>query len=140
MNYLLDTNACIALINGKPASVRGRFQKALETNSEVLVSAIAAFELWYGVAKSSQPEANQQRLQTFFAGPITLLPFEDEDARFAGALRGALEAIGKPIGAYDLLIAGQALRHKITLVTANISEFARIQDLDWQDWGKPPQA
>ena len=140
MNYLLDTNACIALINGKPASVRSRFQKAMETNSEVLVSAIAAFELWYGVAKSSRQETNQQRLQAFFAGPITLLPFEDEDARAAGALRGALEAIGKPIEAYDLLIAGQALRHKITLVTANVSEFARIKGLDWQDWGKPQKA
>jgi len=28
-----------------------------------------------------------------------------------------LEASGKPIGTYDLLIAGQALRHKLTLIT-----------------------
>ncbi len=29
MNYLLDTNACIALINGEPASVRNRFRAAI---------------------------------------------------------------------------------------------------------------
>jgi tRNA(fMet)-specific endonuclease VapC len=48
-----------------------------------------------------------------------------------------LEADGKPIGAYDLLIAGQVLRNKFTLVTSNVREFARVKGLAWQDWGKP---
>ena len=39
-----------------------------------------------------------------------LLPFEDEDAAVAGSVRASLETSGKSIGAYDLLIAGQALR------------------------------
>jgi hypothetical protein len=43
---------------------------------------------------------------------------------------------GKPIGAYDLLIAGQALHRKLTLVTANAKEFGRIKSLLWEDWGK----
>ena len=134
--YLLDTNACIALINGKPASVRTRFQQALDADAKVLVSAIVAFELWYGVAKSSPQEANARLLSTFFAGPISLLPFDEEDARIAGSVRAAIESAGKPIGAYDLLIAGQAMRHKLTLVTANAREFGRIKDLQWEDWGK----
>jgi tRNA(fMet)-specific endonuclease VapC len=137
VNYLLDTNACIALINGKPSSVRSRFRKALVTGGQVFVPSIVAFELWYGVAKSSQPEANRQRLGVFFAGPITLLPFDDADAQSAGAIRAALEVLGKPIGAYDLLIAGQALQRKFALVTANVMEFARVKGLAWQDWSKP---
>jgi predicted nucleic acid-binding protein len=32
------------------------------------------------------------------------------------------------------LIAGQALRHKATLVTANSSEFRRVRGLRIQDW------
>jgi predicted nucleic acid-binding protein len=40
------------------------------------------------------------------------------------------------IGAYDLLIACQAVRHKMTLVTANSKEFGRVQELDWEDWAK----
>jgi tRNA(fMet)-specific endonuclease VapC len=136
VNYLLDTNACIALINGKPVSVRARFRKAIAAEKKVFVSSVVSFELWYGAAKSSRPEANQQRLQAFFAGPITPLAFEDEDAQAGGTIRAALEAEGKPIGAYDLLIAGQALRHGLTLVTANVSEFARIRGLTWQNWGK----
>jgi tRNA(fMet)-specific endonuclease VapC len=137
VTLLLDTNACIALINGKPASVRTRFQKAIGGGATVFVPSVVAFELWYGVAKSSHQEANRHRLEAFFAGPVAMLPFEEEDAKVSGAVRAALEADGKPIGAYDLLIAGQVLRNKFTLVTSNVREFARVQGLAWQDWGKP---
>lgn len=136
MDYLLDTNACIALINGKPAAVRTRLQKAINADVQVLVSSIAVFQLWYGVAKSAREEFNRNRLQTFLAGPVGVLPFEDADARAAGTVRAALEASGRPIGAYDVLMAGQALHHQLTLVTANVSEFSRVQGLAWQDWAR----
>ncbi len=137
MNYLLDTNACIALINGNPPSVRAKFRKATNLAGQVFVSSIALFELWYGVAKSSRRDFNKKRLETFFAGPIHPLSFEDQDAEIAGAIRADLESIGKPIGAYDLLIPGQAIRKKLTLITANLSEFARIKGLAWADWRRP---
>jgi tRNA(fMet)-specific endonuclease VapC len=136
VDYLLDTNACIALINGHPLAVRAKLQKAAAAGSHVLVSPVALFELWYGVAKSARQDFNRKRLETFLAGPVLALPFEDADARVAGLVRAALEASGKPIGAYDLLIAGQALRHQLTLVTANVKEFSRIRGLLWQDWAK----
>ncbi len=136
MDYLLDTNACIALINGQPDRVRTRMQKATDAGARVLVSSIAVFELWYGVDKSAKKEFNRKRLEKFLTGPILVLAFEDADARVAGSVRAALEAIGKPIGAYDLLMAGQALRHQVTLVTANVSEFSRVKGLAWQDWAK----
>jgi tRNA(fMet)-specific endonuclease VapC len=137
VDYLLDTYACIALINGHPATVRTRMQKATAGGNHVLVSSVAVFELWYGVAKSTKQEFNRKRLETFLAGPILVLPFEDADARVAGSVRSALESVGKPIGAYDLLMAGQALRHQLTLVTANVSEFSRVKGLVWQDWARP---
>jgi tRNA(fMet)-specific endonuclease VapC len=134
--YLLDTNACIAVINGKPGSVRARLQKEFHGEEKVFVSSVVAFELWSGVAKSTRLAANAQLLTTFFAGPIGLLAFDDEDAKIAGTVRASLEAAGKPIGAYDILIAGQALRHRLTLVTANSREFGRVKSLEWEDWGK----
>jgi tRNA(fMet)-specific endonuclease VapC len=137
VNYLLDTNACIALINGSPAGVRLRLERALEDGAGVAVSAVVAFELWYGAAKSARRQANRQRLETFFAGPLELVPFDDEDARAAGEVRAALESAGTPIGAYDLLIAGQALRYDSTLVTANTAEFSTVGDLRWEDWASP---
>jgi tRNA(fMet)-specific endonuclease VapC len=136
VDYLLDTNACIALINGEPAAVWTRLRKATTAGGQVLVSSIAVFELWYGVDKSTKKEFNRKRLETFLAGPIPMLPFEDADARVAGSVRATLEAMGRPIGAYDLLMAAQALRHQLTLVTVNVSEFSRVKGLAWQDWAK----
>ncbi len=138
MNYLLDTNACIALINGSPPPVRPRLERALEDGAGVAVPAVVTFELWYGAAKSARRQANRQRLETFFAGPLELLPFDDDDARLAGEIRATLEDAGTPIGAYDLLIAGQARRYDATLVTTNASEFSRVADLRWEDWASPP--
>src|SRR5271154_2241303 len=110
MNYLLDTNACIALINGKSPVLRTRFNKVLAEEAKVMVPSAVAFELWYGVAKSGRPEANALLVEAFLSGPVSLLPFDPEDAQVAGQVRAALEKVGKPIGAYDLLIAAQALR------------------------------
>jgi len=132
--YLLDTNACIALINGNEASVRRKFQRAVGRESVILLSSIVAFELWYGVAKSQRKESNTARLDAFFAGPLEWTLFDEEDARAAGTVRAELEAVGTPIGAYDVLLAGQARRHGATLVTSNSREFARVSGLKWEDW------
>lgn len=134
MAYLLDTNVCIALINGSSPPVRARFAKAVESREPVWIPSVSAYELWYGVAKSVQKQANTLRLQKFLDGPVQLLESEGEDARHAGEIRNRLERAGRPIGAYDVLIAGQALHRKLTLVTANTREFARVPGLLWQDW------
>lgn len=134
MNYLLDTNVCIALLNETSPKIEARVAKELHSNSELSVSSVSVFELWYGVAKSTRRQSNTQKLGEFLANWINLLPFDREDARFAGELRIELESVGRPIGQYDLLIAGQALRHKMTLVTGNAREFRRIKGLSWEDW------
>jgi tRNA(fMet)-specific endonuclease VapC len=132
--YLLDTNACIALINGTQVHVRRRFQRAIARDSVMLLSSVVAFELWYGVAKSQRKESNAQRLDLFLAGPLEWTPFDEDDARAAGAVRAELEAAGTPIGAYDVLLAGLARRRGATLVTSNVKEFGRVADLKWEDW------
>lgn len=134
MNYLLDTNAVVALLRNKPAAVRERYRTAVASGDSFALSSVVLFELWYGAAKSSQVSENAERLRVLLAGDLDLLDFDDEDAKTAGHVRAALERAGNPIGAYDLLIAGQALRRGLTVVTANTSEFARVAGLNWQDW------
>jgi tRNA(fMet)-specific endonuclease VapC len=136
MNYLLDTNACIVLINGSSDAFRKRFDHALSAGDQLFVSSVPMFELWYGVFKSGRLQFNSERLEAFLEGPITLLPFDEDDARAAGSIRALLRQRGKPIGAYDVLLAGQAVHRKLILVTANISEFSRVKDLACQDWSK----
>ncbi len=134
MRYLLDTNACIAVINGRPESVRERFARAAGSGDTVATSTVVAFELWYGVSKSARQEANEAKLSAFLAGPVDMLDFEEEDAHVAGTIRAELERTGTPIGAYDLLIAAQGLRLGATVITANGSEFGRVPTLSWEDW------
>ena len=133
MTYLLDTNACIAAINGRPASLRARLAEVMARGETVAASTITLFELWYGVAKSARVKANTERLAVFLA-PLEILPFDDEDARLAGMVRAELERAGTPIGAYDCLSPGQALRHGTMLVTANVQEFERVPGLRWENW------
>jgi tRNA(fMet)-specific endonuclease VapC len=99
-----------------------------------LLSSIVAFELWYGVAKSQRKDHNRQRLTAFLAGPFEWTMFDDDDAEAAGIVRAELEATGTPIGAYDVLLAGQALRRRAILVTSNAKEFGRVPGLKWEDW------
>ena len=132
--YLLDTNACIALINGTEASVRRRFQRAVARDSVILLSSIVVFELWYGVAKSQRKDSNRQRLEAFFAGPLEWTLFDEDDAQAAGTVRAELETAGTPIGAYDVLLAGQARRRGAILVTSNTKEFVRVAGLKQEDW------
>jgi tRNA(fMet)-specific endonuclease VapC len=136
MNYLLDTNSCIALMSPAANSVQKRFARASRKGSKFFVPSVVAFELWYGVFKSARQKENTKRCEVFFAGPLDTLPFQAADARVAGELRAELGSAGRPIGAYDLLIAGQAVRQKMTLITANVSEFARVKGLVWDDWSK----
>lgn len=100
----------------------------------MLVSSVVTFELWCGVAKSQRKEANTQRLLAFLAGPLEWTLFDEEDAREAGAVRAELEIAGRPIGAYSVLISGQARRRGATLVTAKVGEFERVAGLKWADW------
>jgi len=136
MNYLLDTNSCIALMSTSANSVQKRFARESRRGSKFFVPSVVAFELWYGVFKSARQKENTTRCEVFFAGPLETLSFQAADARVAGELRTELESSGRPIGAYDLLIAGQAVRHQMTLITANVSEFARVRGLLWDDWSK----
>ena len=138
MNYLLDTNAVIALLKDQPPNVRNRLRRLVRPGVSIAVSTIVLYELWYGVARSQRRRENAERLRVFLSGNIDVARFDEDDAVTAGDLRAALEAAGTPIGPYDLLIAAQALRSSATLVTANVSEFARVRGLDWQDWTAEP--
>ena len=137
MNYLLDTSTCVDAIKGRVPGVRKRFAVALRSGEHVHVPSVVAFELWYGVAKSNLPDANAALVRTFLSGVTGILAFEEEDAQVAGRVRARVEKVGRPIGAYDLLIASQALRLRMTLVTANVREFSRIKGLVWEDWSRP---
>jgi len=134
VSYLLDTNVCIALINGTSSKVRARFAQVSRQKAALATSAIVVHELWYGVAKSELAAQNARALAVFLNSGITVLDYSAKDAQAAGEIRAELERRGKRIGEYDMLIAGQAYSRNLTLVTANTGEFARVRSLTVEDW------
>jgi tRNA(fMet)-specific endonuclease VapC len=134
VNYLLDTNVCIALINGSSGKVRSRFIQAARSRAVISTSSIVAHELWYGVAKSQLLAQNASALAAFLGRDVPVLDYSERDARAAGEIRADLERKGKRIGEYDTLIAGQAFARNLVLVTANTREYARVKGLVVEDW------
>ena len=136
IEYSLDTNACIAVINGTSPALRTMIAEALGEGSVLCVSTVVLHELWFGAAKSARAAYNADRIQAFLAGPLEVLPFDEADARAAGEVRARLQRAGTPIGAYDTMIAGQALRRGLTVITADADDFSRVDDLMWEDWAR----
>lgn len=132
MQFLLDTNIVIALLD---PSRRARVAKHLTSQApgDVVTSMIVAHELYVGAANSSRPDENRRRFDAVFA-ELSPLPFTMDDAQASGAVRAQLKRAGLPIGPYDVLIGGQALARKLTLVTNNTREFARVGGLAVADW------
>ena len=131
MKFLLDTNTCIIYMRGKNSTL----QQKLETTAtkDITVCSIVKAELFYGAMKSANLKRNLTLQQEFLAQFISL-PFDDLAAMTFGMIRSQLEALGTPIGAYDLQIAAIALTNNLTLITHNTREFQRIDNLLIQDW------
>ncbi len=132
--YLLDTNACIRVLNGSSPALVARLRA--HAPSEIRLSSVTRGELLHGARRSARVAENIKLLSTFFA-PFLSLPFDDSCAEHYGALRASLAAAGKPIGPNDLLIAATALAADLTLVTHNLREFSRVAGLKIEDWERP---
>ena len=130
MRYLLDANILIGLLNDAGSKLARRARR--EKPADVAISAIVAHELFYGAFKSARATRNVALIDSL---QFTVVEFDLEDARHAGEIRAMLASIGKPIGPYDVLIAGQARARDLTLITRNNDEFRRVPGLRIADWG-----
>jgi tRNA(fMet)-specific endonuclease VapC len=131
MRYLLDTNAWIIYLKDPDSGVRKRL--LAESPQDIVTCSIVLSELLHGAEKYGNRDKRVKMVQTLLA-PFQCLPFDEVDAGHYSTLRHSLEARGEVIGPYDLQIAAICLRHQLTLVTNNVTEFKRVQGLTVQDW------
>ena len=128
--YVLDTNTLIYFFKG----IGNVSARLLELPPKSIgVPSIVFFELHVGIAKSAFPEKRRTQLQNL-SSVVNILPFGNDEARHAAAIRADLEKNGTPIGPYDILIAGTVMSNKGILVTHNTKEFGRVQGLRIEDW------
>ena len=128
--YLLDTNIFIAASKGNPLVCQ-----RLETlkSSQILLSCIVLGELVFGAEKSQQLQRNLTRVKKI-AAEFELMNINSGTIYCYGEIRAKLEKQGLPIGANDTWIAAQALSHHLILVTDNVREFSRVENLNIENW------
>ncbi len=131
MNYLLDTNTCIYIINNRPPEVAEKFLRI--DVRQIALSSISVAELRYGAEKSGFGARNMKALEEFVAS-LVIRDFGNEASKTYATLRVQLERKGTPIGPLDTLIAAHALTLDTILVTNNLKEFKRVPKLRLENW------
>lgn len=131
IKYMLDTSIIAYAINKSFPEVISNLLK--HSPDEICISAITMAELEYGIMHSSQPERNRAALMIFLA-EISVVSFDSNSAYDYGLIRQDLQNKGQLIGANDMLIAAQARSLGVTLVTHNVREFSRVENLKYEDW------
>ena len=130
---LLDTDTCIGLLRQRPPSARQRLLQAVEQGRRPSISVITLFELQHGALRSVAKDKALSEVAAL-TQLYELAQFDDLDAQRAAGIEADLRARGQRIGAYDTLIAGQALARDLTLVTGNTREFERVPGLRLENW------
>lgn len=126
---MLDTNAASGLVKRQP-KLTARFKA--EAPDRVCLSAVTEGEMLFGVAR--RPEARGLRVAVSeLLAAIDVLPWTSATARRYATLRAGLERQGRPLSAFDLMIAAHAAEHDMTLVT-NDGAFSAVPALRVEDW------
>ena len=133
LKYLLDTNIVIFTMKNRPQEVKNHF---LNHQGRMAVSTVTLGELVFGAEHSRQVERNLADIEAMSA-KLEVLPFDDNAAYHFGRIRAALYRAGRPIGPYDMMIAGQARACGLILVTNNAKEFEQVPGLMLEDWTEP---
>lgn len=131
MKYLLNTCTVSDFVKGQPG-VMAR-TKALSPK-QIVVSSLTCMEIDYGLALNSKRALKLAPMLDAFFSAVGTVPFGETDAQASAAIRAALKIQGRPIGAYDVLIAGTGVARSLIVVTSNVGEFNRISGLQVESW------
>jgi tRNA(fMet)-specific endonuclease VapC len=110
-----------------------------EHEGELATCAVVWHALRYGVARlpvSKKRHAIETYLQEVVRTALPILPYDEESAIWHARERARLGRRGRPPAAADGQIAAIARVNELVLVTANVRDFRRFEDLSVQDWSR----
>jgi tRNA(fMet)-specific endonuclease VapC len=96
------------------------------------LSEITIAELKYGVENSKQKEKNRKTHEEFQAKFKILPVFPALDIYAQEKAR--LKTKGRILDDFDLLIGATAIYNNLTLVTRNVSDFERLNEIAIENW------
>jgi tRNA(fMet)-specific endonuclease VapC len=99
-------------------------------DEQLEVAAITVAELWHGVERATGIHKTERLhyLQTLLL-PLPIIPYTEQTAYEHARLWAHLEAAGKRIGYYDLIVAAVAMERGSSVATFNKRHFDLIPGL-----------
>jgi len=127
---MLDTNVLIGCLRRNNHLIE-KIEQAGKAH-DLAISSITFGELMVGIMRNDTPR-RRSALKKVLA-PMKILDFGQDAAAEFAKIKVSLQESGTPIGPYDMQIAAHAISANQTLVTHNVQEFERIQNLNLLDW------
>jgi tRNA(fMet)-specific endonuclease VapC len=94
------------------------------------VAAITVAELWHGVERATGVHrSRRERYVRDIVEALPIVPYTETTALEHSRLWAGLEASGKMIGYYDLILAATALEGGSAVVTFNTRHFSQVRGL-----------
>lgn len=121
---LIDTNIYTHALIGTPEVV-----SALQTASEIGISAISIGELISGFKGGNKERENREELAIFLDSPrVKIYPIDEATAEYYGDILDKLRKAGTPIPTNDIWTGGVALQNGLKLFTKD-RHFEKIPGL-----------
>jgi len=99
-------------------------------NDQFEIAAITIAELWRGVERAVEPQkSKRQRYLESVVGALPIMPYTERTAYEHARIWAELQAAGKVIGSYDLIVAATALERGSHVATFNKRHFAQVKGL-----------
>ena len=136
MGTLIDTCVLVDLERRMSAPLDESQAALSKFDDDAFVSAITLGELAFG-AELVRSAVKRERGRQFIQTVSDILPSLSADAdvaRVFGLVASDLGRRGATIGAHDTWIAATALRHNLTVVTANVRHFEYVDGLAIRRW------
>ena len=127
MAIILDADVIIA---GEKAVFDLTTWVASMPDEQFEIAAVTVAELWHGVERASRPHKikRQQYLETIVSA-LPILAYTEQTAYEHARIWATLEASGKMIGFYDVIVAATALERGSSLATFNQRHFSQVKGL-----------
>ena len=94
------------------------------------IAAITVAELWHGVERATGARRDiRKKYLSAVLGSLPIIPYTEQTAYEHARIWAELEATGKMIGYYDLIVGATALERGSDVATFNKRHFAQIRGL-----------
>src|SRR5258708_24207911 len=127
MAIIIDADV---VIRGEKGSFDFRNWVSAHPDDQFAIEAITVAELWHGVERATV--AHRSRREAYLraiVGLMPVLPYTEQTAYEHARIWATLEASGRMIGFYDLMVAATAVERNSQVATFNTRHFSLVPGL-----------